>query len=161
MVFVTLGTQNQQFTRIIDYVINSKVLENELIIVQSGNTKYNKEYDKKRIYIYDFIFKEEYVGNIQNASLVITHGGVGSIFDGLLNKKKVFAIPRLSKNLEHVDDHQFEICEILEKEGYISYMHREKTSLNDFDEYINSIKNTNYKEYIKNTDFLKILEKEI
>lgn len=161
MVFVTLGTQNQQFTRIIDYVISSKVLKDDLIIIQSGNTKYTKEYDKKRIHIHEYIFKEEYVGNIQNSRLVVTHGGVGSIFDALLNVKKVFAVPRLCEYKEHVDNHQFEVCEELEKEGYINYMHEEKISQSDFDKYIEKVLESEYKVYQKNTDFLNILESEI
>ena len=58
---------------------------------------------------------------IDEADLVITHGGVGTIFSALKKNKKVIAIPRLEKYGEHINDHQIEICEELEKEGYILY----------------------------------------
>ncbi len=161
MVFVTVGTQNQQFTRVIDYVINSKELASEQVIIQAGNTKYVKEYDKNRISIYDFLISEEYAKCIENCNMLITHGGVGSIFAGILNKKKVIAIPRLSKYHEHVNDHQLEICEKLYNEGYIFYLKKDEESLKKFDELVKKIKKTEFKEYVSDNKYLDILEKEI
>ena len=54
MVFVSVGTQKQDFSRIFKLVENSKVLENEEIIGQSGYTKY----ESKKIKLIPFIKKE-------------------------------------------------------------------------------------------------------
>ena len=51
MVFVSVGTQKQDFSRIFKLVENSKVLENEEIIGQSGYTKY----ESKKIKLIPFI----------------------------------------------------------------------------------------------------------
>ena len=56
---------------------------------------------------------------MSKASFIITHGGVGSIISSLKLNKKVIAVPRLSKYNEHVNDHQLQIIEDFDKQGYI------------------------------------------
>ena len=41
MILVTLGTQKQQFTRLLEYIENSNIKEE--IIVQAGFTKFNSK----------------------------------------------------------------------------------------------------------------------
>lgn len=153
MVLVTLGTQKQSFRRLLDMVENSKELQNDDIIAQIGHTKY----ESKRMQCFDFVDSQKLNEYIKNAEIIITHAGVGSIFDGLHNKKKVIAIPRLKKYGEHINDHQLEICEELEKEGYIlSCLENE-----NLDEKIKEIRNKELKKYETNENFLEILKKEI
>ena len=153
MVFVTLGTQKQSFKRLLDMVENSKELQNDEIIAQIGNTKY----ESKKIKCFDFVDSEKLDEYIKNAEIIITHAGVGSIFSGLHNDKKVIAVPRLKKYKEHINDHQLEICEEMTKEGYIlSCLENE-----DLDEKIRKIRNMNLKKYETNENFLEILKKEI
>jgi len=56
---------------------------------------------------------------MDDAWLVITHGGTGSIIGALNRGKKVIAVPRLSCFGEHVDDHQKEITDEFEKQGLL------------------------------------------
>lgn len=161
MVLVILGTQLQSFARIIDYVVNSKELEKENIVIQAGNTKYEKKYDKDRIKIIDFLSQDEFEKNIQEADFVIMQGGVGGIFTSLVAKKKVLAVPRLKKFNEHVNNHQLEICRELEKEGYIMYLNENECNIVKFNEKIKELKNSNFKEYVSDNRYLEILEKEI
>ena len=117
MIFVTLGTQDKSFTRLleaIDKAIMKKIITEE-VIVQAGYTKYESENMK----VLNTIPKNEFLKLMDECSLLITHGGVGSIFDGLKRNKKVIASPRLSKYNEHTNDHQLEVIEELAKEGYI------------------------------------------
>lgn len=113
MILVTLGTQKQPFTRLLDLIENANI--DEEIIVQAGNTKYAS----KKMQIFDYIPYEEMKELIKNANLIITHGGTGSILMPLKMQKKVIAAPRLQKYGEHVDDHQKEITSIFKEEGYI------------------------------------------
>ena len=53
MILVTLGTQKEQFTRLLDYIENSSITDE--IIVQAGHTKYNS----KKMKIFEFIPYEE------------------------------------------------------------------------------------------------------
>ncbi len=153
MVFVTIGTQKQQFDRLMKLLENSKELKNEDIVVQAGYTKYENE-DWK---ILDFIPAEEIENYMKQAEFVICHGGVGSIFTALRLRKKVLVVPRLEKYGEHINDHQLEICEQLEKEGYILYLKQD----NDFDKLVRKVKKRNAKMYRVDHSFLDKLRKEI
>ena len=117
MVFLAVGTQKQDFSRLFKLVENSKALKDEEIIAQAGYTNYTSN----KIKIKSFLPKEEFRKYFESADYIICHGGVGTIFDGLYNGKKILAVPRLAKYKEHVNDHQIQICKQLEDDGYILY----------------------------------------
>ena len=99
MILVTLGTQDKPFTRLlekIDELIEKKIIKDK-VIVQAGHTKYSSS----------------------NMEILITHAGVGTIFDALKKDKKIIAIPRMSKYKEHGNDHQLQIVEEFSKLGFI------------------------------------------
>ena len=155
MILVTVGTQKQQFNRFFELIKKSKELKKEEIVAQIGYTKF----ESKRIRTFDFIPLDEMDKYIDKADIVITHGGVGTIFSALKKNKKVIAIPRLEKYGEHINDHQIEICEELEKEGYILYY---KDGIDSLDKLIKKIKSTNLKQYdTSDRGYLDILRKEI
>lgn len=117
MILVLLGTQHNEFTRLLKEVekcIDKGIIKEE-VIVQAGFTKY--ETDKMQVF--DMISKEELNELIDKASLIITHGGVGSIIIALKKGKKVIAVPRLSKFSEHVNDHQKQIVEVFNEKKYL------------------------------------------
>ncbi len=155
MVLVTVGTQKQSFERIFDIVRNSKELKKENLVVQRGYTKCN---NSKRIKSFDFIPLEEMEKYIDEADLIISHGGVGTIFSAVKKGKKVIAVPRLEKYGEHINDHQIEICEELEKEGYILYY---KDGIDNIDDLIRKIRNMNFETYNSNYNYIEILRREI
>ena len=154
MVLISVGTQKQQFTRIFDLVKRSKRLYKEKIIAQAGYTKY----DSKRIEMFEFIPLDEMEKYISEADLIISHGGVGTIFSALKKGKKVIAVPRLEKYGEHINDHQIEICEELEKEGYILYY---KDGIDTLDKLIEEVRKKEFKKYDSDNNYLDILRKEI
>ena len=155
MVLVTVGTQKQSFDRLFNLIRNSKELKKEELVVQRGYTKCN---NSKRIKAFDFIPLNQMEDYISKADLVISHGGVGTIFSAIKKGKKVIAVPRLAKYGEHINDHQIEICEALEKEGYILYY---KDEIDDFDELIKKAKTSNFEKYDSNDNYIQILRKEI
>lgn len=119
MVLVLLGTQNNDFTRLLKAVqenIDNKVIEDE-VVVQAGFTKFNS----KDMKIFDFIDKEKLFELIDKADLIITHGGVGSIIASLKKGKKVIVVPRQKKYGEHVNNHQLQIAKKFEQDGYVKY----------------------------------------
>ena len=117
MIFVTLGTQDKPFARLIEAVEKQVKLGNikEEVIVQAGYTKYKS----KNMEIFDLIPKDEIKRYQQEASYIITHGGAGSIITSLKLDKKVIAVPRKHEYDEHVNNHQEEIVELFNKKGYI------------------------------------------
>lgn len=155
MVLVTVGTQKQSFDRLFNLVKNSKELKKEELIVQRGYTKCN---NSKRIKAFDFIPLDEMENYIANSDMIISHGGVGTIFSAIKKGKKVIAVPRLAKYGEHINDHQIEICEELEKEGYILYY---KDGVDDLDKLIKKARNTTFSKYDSKYNYIDILRKEI
>lgn len=117
MVFVVLGTNDKDFSRLlkaIDSEIEKGIIQEE-VIVQSGKTKYKSNHMK----LIDFFSIDEFNQYIEQADYIITHGGVGTILDSLKKNKKIIAVPRLKKYKEHVNDHQIQIITEFEKDGYL------------------------------------------
>jgi UDP-N-acetylglucosamine transferase subunit ALG13 len=56
---------------------------------------------------------------LHDASLVVCHGGTGSLITALREGCRVVAMPRLSELGEHYDDHQAEISEAFAKRGLL------------------------------------------
>lgn len=117
MILITLGTQDKSFVRLlkkVDELIDQKVIKEE-VIVQAGYTKY----ESKNMKIFDYVEKKKLEEYIEKSSFIITHAGVGTIFDCLKKNKKIIAVPRLSKYQEHNNDHQLQIVEEFSKENLI------------------------------------------
>ena len=167
MIFVSLGTQDKPFNRIIDYVIslkeNLKEIKSEKIIIQLGQTKLLKS-DIERIksleniIIYDMLKPEKMKDIIKDADIIITHAGVGTIMECLEMGKEIIVAPRKVENLEHVNNHQEEIAFEMEKKGFL-------TKVDTYEELENKImmlvkdkdtnednKNMNKKKYISNNE---------
>lgn len=131
MIFVTLGTQDKEFKRLIDIILNylketgsdeEKETKTKIeIVIQYGNTKYDYEvFDKySNVKCFDFISPEDFDQYMNEAEVIITHAGVGTIINGLNKNKKLIVVPRLKKYKEHVNDHQLQITDNFAQEGYI------------------------------------------
>ena len=153
MILVMLGTQNNSFHRLLEEV--QKNIDNgnikEEVIVQNGYTKF----DSKQMKLIKEIPQDEFNKLIDQANLVITHGGVGSIITAITKGKKVIAIPRLKKYNEHVNDHQIEIIDSFNEKGYIIGIH----SVEELGKALEKAKNFKPQKYVKNTgNILKLVE---
>ena len=139
MILVLLGTQNNSFHRLLEEVeknIKDKTI-NEEVIVQAGYTKYQLSK-----------FQDE-------ASLIITHGGVGSIVSSIEKGKKVIAVPRKHEYGEHVNNHQEEIVKDFNSKGYIIGIE----NVEDLKQAIIKVKDFKPKKYKPNNQkMLEILE---
>lgn len=143
MILVTLGTQDQKFYRLLDALENSKVKDK--IIVQAGGSS---DYQSKKMEIFRFIDYKEMEKYIDEADLIITHGGTGSIIMPLQKGKKVIACARLEKYGEHINDHQKELVSVFAEEGYIL----EFIDGDDIDDLIKKSKSFKPKKYVSNTE---------
>lgn len=145
MIFVTLGTQDKPFTRLlkkIDEEINKGNIKEE-IIVQGGCTKI----DTKNMKIFNQVSQQEFEEYIKKCDLLLTHAGVGSIITGLKYDKKVVAVARLAKYGEAANDHQIQLIENFSQEGYILGVN----DLNDLSKVLKEAKKFKPKKYISNT----------
>lgn len=117
MIFITLGTQDKSFKRLLEAVQKQIDLGkiNDKVIVQAGYTKFKSD----DMEIFDLVSMDDFNRYMEECDLLITHGGVGSIIDGLKHDKKIIAMPRLKKYNEHTNDHQLQIIETYYNNGYI------------------------------------------
>ena len=117
MILVMLGTQNNSFHRLLEEIEKNieKGIIKEQVIVQAGYTKFKS----RHMEIFDLITKEKLEELQEEANLIITHGGVGSIISSIEKGKKVIAVPRLHEYGEHVNNHQKEIVKDFNDKGYI------------------------------------------
>ena len=146
MIFVTLGTQDKSFTRLLEAIQRQIDLGNikEKVVVQAGCTKFNS----KDMEIFDLVSRDEFDKYMNECNLLITHGGVGSITGGLVHGKKVIAAARLKKYKEHTNDHQVQIIDVFSKEGYI-------LKLDDFDQLdkvLKKVQKFKPKKFVSNTE---------
>jgi UDP-N-acetylglucosamine transferase subunit ALG13 len=127
MIFITLGNQNFQFSRLlkkIDSLVVSKIIQ-EPVIAQTGHTIYIGN----AIQTFDFLEQEIFLDYIDKANLIITHAGTGSIINSLKKGKKLIAAARLSNYEEHIDDHQIEILEAFTSKNMILGLNNELSDL--------------------------------
>lgn len=151
MILVTLGTQDKSFTRLleaIDKEIEKGTIKDK-VIVQAGYTKYKSN----NMEIFKTVSNDKLESLIEEADLIITHGGVGSILTSLKHHKKVIAAPRLAKYNEHTNDHQKQIIDEFSKDGYILAL----KDLTKIDKILNKSKTFKPKEFKSNNDNFKKL----
>lgn len=117
MTFITLGTQNFPFNRLlelVDRLVAEGVIKGE-VFAQAGYSSYVP----KHYSCVDFLGPDDYNRYITQADVIIAHAGVGTIMNCLSNRKKLIVVPRAKAYNEHVDDHQFEIAEEFTQKGYL------------------------------------------
>lgn len=146
MIFVTVGTQDKKFTRLLKCIEDNirKGVIKEKVVVQSGYTDYKSSAMK----IIPFMDKELFTKYIKEADLIITHGGVGTILEAIKYHKKIIGVARLSKYMEHVNDHQVQLLTSFSKSGYLIYMDK----LEHFAKYYEKARSFEPKEYVSNKD---------
>ena len=117
MVFITLGTQGNQFQRCLKMVeeLIDELHPKQEFVAQLGNTKYKSD----KIKCLEFVPEAEFKEMIGKADIVITHAGSGALFSAIKQGKKAIAVARLHKYKEMANDHQTELVRKLTEGGYI------------------------------------------
>lgn len=108
MIFVTVGTHEQPFDRLIKKVDELKkngVIQEE-VIIQTGFSKYEPQYCQWS----KLIPYQQMIKNVEDARIVITHGGPASFIMPLQVGKIPIVVPRQYQFNEHVNDHQVEFA---------------------------------------------------
>ena len=118
MIFVTVGTHEQPFNRLIKKVDELKrdgVIQED-VIMQTGFSTYEPKYcEWSKLIPYQQMIK-----NVEDARIVITHGGPASFIMPLQIGKVPIVVPRQYKFDEHVNDHQVEFARnVAERMGTI------------------------------------------
>lgn len=108
MIYVTVGTHEQQFNRLVhrvDELKGSGIIDEE-VVIQTGfsdcevkNCEHKKLFDQTGV-----------LTNYEEARIIISHGGPSSMIQALQEGKIPIVVPRQKKYGEHVNDHQLEFC---------------------------------------------------
>lgn len=161
MIFVTVGTHEQAFDRLIEYI--DRLKENEVIqenvVIQTGYSTYEPKYCKwQKLFPY-----QEMIKLVDEARIIITHGGPSSFIMPLQIGKTPIVVPRRLELNEHVNDHQVAFSKaVAERMGTIIVVDKleelEKTILN-YDQIIKKMDNGLASNNAKfNADLSKIVD---
>ena len=113
MIYVTVGTHEQPFNRLIrciDELKGNGIIEEE-VMIQSGFSDYEIKHCKHK----DLFDQNDVLVNYEAARLIIMHGGPSSIIQALQEGKVPIVVPRQKKFGEHINDHQLEFCRAVSK----------------------------------------------
>ena len=113
MIFVTVGTHEQQFNRLIseiDRLKGERAFDDEVIIQKGFST-----YEPRNCRIFELLSYEDMQSYQKEARIIITHGGPASFIYPLTIGKMPIVVPRQKKFDEHVNDHQLEFCKQLKE----------------------------------------------
>lgn len=117
MIFVTIGTQDKPFLRLLEAVRtlknNGKIREE--IVVQNGTTPFKDS----TMTIIPFMDMNTFNDYLNRCDLLITHGGVGTIMNALRLNKTIIAVPRRVAYGEHENDHQLQIIDTFAKAKHL------------------------------------------
>lgn len=135
MIFVTVGTHEQQFNRLIkciDILVEDGTIIEE-VIMQTGFSTYEPKHCTWR----KLLPYAEMVSNVEKARVVITHGGPASFIMPLQFGKIPIVVPRQKDFDEHVNNHQVDFVKAVKER------HRNIISVFDLNEIGNVICNYN------------------
>lgn len=158
MIFVTVGTHEQPFNRLIKkvdaLVANGSI--DEKVIIQTGFSTYTPVHCEA----HKMMSFEEMQQTLKEAHIVITHGGPSSFIEALQFGKVPIVVPRQEKFHEHVNNHQVDFTKLIAKRmnNIIPVYDVENllTTINNYDEIVKT-KNTG--ESSNNKQFNLSLEK--
>ncbi len=118
MIFVTVGTHEQNFNRLIEKidVLKKEDKIKDEVVMQTGFSTYEPKYCKwRKLYPYN-----EMIENVRKARIVITHGGPSSFIMPLQEGKVPIVVPRKKAFDEHVNDHQLDFAQaVAQRQGNI------------------------------------------
>lgn len=118
MIFVTVGTHEQAFDRLIQHMDQLKERGDiqEEVLIQTGFSTYQPQYCKwSKLFPY-----KQMIQHVKNARIVITHGGPSSFIMPLQVGKIPIVVPRQKQFDEHVNDHQVEFSKaVAQRQGNI------------------------------------------
>lgn len=114
MIYVTLGTMFLGFDRLTRAADHIAETTGEQVVVQTGLSPLRPEHCAW----FDFLPREECLEIQRHARVIVGHAGIGTALDALSVGRPFIAVPRLRRFQEHMNDHQIEIAEAIERRGW-------------------------------------------
>ena len=158
MIFVTVGTHEQPFDRLVKKVDDLKKdgIIKEEVFIQTGFSTYEPKYCQWS----KLIPYQQMVKNVAEARIVITHGGPASFIMPLQIGKTPVVVPRQHQFDEHVNDHQVEFARnVAQRMGTIITVENIETLGDIIMNYDQIISGMNHEMNSNNAKFNEELEK--
>lgn len=137
MIFVTVGTHEQQFNRLIkkvDELVEKGIIQED-VFIQTGYS----DYEPKNCKWSKLISYKEMQEYMTNARIIITHGGPASFVAPLQIGKIPIVVPRQIEYNEHVNNHQLDFAlKVKERQNNIIVIQ----DINDLEKMITDYENT-------------------
>jgi len=139
MIFVAVGTQFP-FNRLIEYMDAWAADHNEEVIAQISDGDYIPQHMKWE----RFLDGEQYNENIAEASVFVSHAGMGNIISAREQQTPIIVMNRQFKLGEHRNDHQADGLKWMGKlEGVLTASTEE-----ELQQQIHTIKSSNFSEMV-------------
>ena len=118
MIFVTVGTHEQQFDRLVkafDGLVADGTIT-EPAFIQTGYCTYEPCHCEWA----QFVSSTDMARRMREADIVVTHGGPSSFIEAMAAGKVPVVVPRYERFGEHVNDHQADfVRQVAERRGGI------------------------------------------
>lgn len=118
MIVVTVGMHTQPFDRLIKKMDEIAALTDEEVIMQIGHATYVPRHAQ----YFRFTTGAEMLRLYRAARVVVAHGGA-SAAEILRAGTPLIAVPRLAGKGEHIDDHQLDFVQAMERRGLVAGVH--------------------------------------
>lgn len=121
MIFAITGTQ-EPFDRMIKVIDETAaIFPHKVFVAQVSKSTLITP----NLKTYSFIPPLEFNILFDQADLIVSHAGMGTIISALEREKPILIMPRLAEYGEHRNDHQMATCKVFEKLGYVNVAYNE------------------------------------
>lgn len=160
MIFVTVGTHEQGFDRLVKEIdrLKGEGIIQEDVIIQKGYTEYEPQHCES----YKLIDYDKLQQYLTEARIIITHGGPASFIAPLSIGKTPIVVPRQKEFNEHVNNHQVEfVKQVVERNNSLIPVYDIKDLEDKIVNYEQIVKDMGDNYTSNNRNFVTQLEKEI
>lgn len=159
MIFVTVGTHEQPFNRLVkslDTLKGNGIIQEE-VIIQTGYSTYQPQYCNW----FKLLPYSQIIEFMDRAHIIITHGGPSSFIMALQRSKIPIVVPRQKKYGEHVNDHQLNFVKSINEKMkniiVIEDINEIKDIIQNYDSYVDQINSSSFSNnqlFLKNFELL-------
>ncbi len=110
LVIVSVGTDHHEFHRMIEWMDAWSPKSDVQVMIQRGTSKASESWESRELIPY-----KELLSLFGSATVVVSHGGPSTVMDARYCKKLPIVLPRNPEFGEHVDHHQMEFAQHLDR----------------------------------------------
>ena len=115
VILVTVGMHSDGFLRLVQAMDRIAGQIEEEVVMQIGSTPYQP----RVAHWFAFTSQEEMNRLCEQARVIVSHAGAGSILTALRHHRALIVMPRRRRYAEHIDDHQLELADVLSSTGVL------------------------------------------